>query len=129
MAVWTRYDERGSAVAEFVMVSALVVVLFLGTFQVGLALHVRNVLISCASEGARVGARLGSDPALGVDRTEQLIGTALSGRFAEDVTATVGEVDGVEVVIVRVRAPLPVFGPLGPDDGFDVVAHAFMEDQ
>ena len=45
------------------------------------------------------------------------------------MTATVGEVDGVEVVIVRVRAPLPVFGPLGPDDGFDVVAHAFLEDQ
>ena len=50
-------DERGAAVADFTMVSVLVVVLFLAVFQLGLALHTRNTLISCASEGARLGAR------------------------------------------------------------------------
>jgi TadE-like protein len=123
------HGDAGSAVADFVMVSALVTVLFLAAFQVGLALHVRNVLISCASEGARIGARLDADPGLGVTRTEQLIETALSDRFSQDVTATVGRVEGVEVVTVRVRAPVPVFGPVGPQDGFEVVAHAFLEDQ
>jgi TadE-like protein len=121
--------EAGSAVADFVMVAALVTVLFIATFQVGLTLHVRNVLVSCASEGARVGARLDSAPELGVRRTRQLISTALSDRFARDVSASVGEVDGVRVVVVRVRAPLPVLGPLGPTDGFDLTAHAFLEDQ
>src|SRR5688572_13037989 len=111
------------------MVSALVTVLFLATFQVGLALHVRNVLISCASEGARVGARLGSDPRSGAARTEQLIETALSDRFSQDVTASVKDVEGMRVVTVRVRAPVPVFGPVGPQDGFDVTAHAFLEGQ
>jgi hypothetical protein len=45
------------------------------------------------------------------------------------VTATLGAVDGVRVVSVRVRAPLPVLGPIGPADGFDLEAHAFLEDQ
>ena len=123
------HDEAGSAVVDFVMVSALVTVLFLAAFQVGLALHVRNVLISCASEGARIGARLDSDPGLGAARTKQLIETALSDRFSQEVTATVDQVDGVQVVTVRVRAPVPVLGPVGPQDGFDVEAHAFLEDQ
>jgi hypothetical protein len=129
MRVRMRPGERGSAVADFVMVSALVTVLFLATFQLALTLHVRNVLVSCAAEGARVGARLGSDPALGIARSRDLVETALSERFAQDVTATRAEVDGVQVVTVRIRAPLPVLGPLGPADGFDVVAHAFREQQ
>jgi hypothetical protein len=32
-------------------------------------------------------------------------------------------------VAVRVTAPLPVLGPLGPDRALDVVGHAFLEDQ
>ena len=124
-----RGRESGSAVADFAMVSGLVSVIFVAVFQVGLALHVRNTLISCASEGARVGARAGADPADGVARTRQLIGQSLSPRFAQDVTADVVEVDGVRVVAVRVTAPLPVLGPLGPDRALDVVGHAFLEDQ
>jgi hypothetical protein len=124
-----RGRESGSAVADFAMVSGLVSLLFVAVFQVGLALHVRNTLISCASEGARVGARAGADPADGVARTRQLIGQSLSSRFAQDVTAGVVEVDGVRVVAVRVTAPLPVLGPLGPDRALDVVGHAFLEDQ
>lgn len=121
--------ESGAAVADFAMVSGLVAVLFVAVFQVGLALHIRNTLISCASEGARVGARAGADPADGVARTRQLIGQSMSPRFAQDVTADVVVVDGVRVVAVRVTAPLPVLGPLGPDRALDVVGHAFLEDQ
>jgi hypothetical protein len=124
-----RGRESGSAVADFAMVSGLVSVLFVAVFQVGLALHVRNTLISCASEGARVGARAGADPADSVARTRQLIGQSMSPRFAQDVTADVVVVDGVQVVAVRVTAPLPVLGPLGPDRALDVVGHAFREDQ
>ena len=121
--------ESGSAVADFVLVSALVSVLFVAVLQVGLALHVRNTLISCASEGARQGARAGSSPDAGVVRTRELITSSLSSRFAQEVTADVVIVGGVEVVAVRVRAPLPVLGPLGPDRAFDVVGRAFVEAQ
>ncbi|GAA2169261.1 hypothetical protein GCM10009845_35110 [Pedococcus bigeumensis] len=124
-----RRPESGSAVADFVLVSALVSVLFVAILQVGLTLHVRNTLISCASEGARLGARAGSSPQEGAARTRDLISASLSSRFAGDVSADVTVDDGVLVVAVRVRAPLPVLGPLGPDDGFDLVGHAFLEAQ
>ena len=71
-------DERGAAVADFTMVSVLVVVLFLTVFQLGLALHTRNTLISCASEGARLGARADAVAGQGVSRTQSLISSSLS---------------------------------------------------
>lgn len=125
----TRGREVGSAVADFAMVSALVSVLFIAVLQAGLALHVRNTLISCASEGARLGARADGDPAQGAARTRELIARSLSPRFARGVSASVTVADGVQVVSVRVVAPLPVLGPLGPDGGFDVVGRAFLESQ
>jgi hypothetical protein len=124
-----RDAEAGAAVADFVLVSGLVSVLFVAVLQVGLALHVRNTLISCASEGARLGARSGSSPGEAAVRTRELVAGSLSARFGRDVSADVTVEGGVRVVVVRVRAPLPVLGLLGPDDGFDVVGRAFMEDQ
>jgi hypothetical protein len=116
-------------VADFVLVSGLVSVLFVAVLQVGLALHVRNTLISCAGEGARLGARAGSSPDVGAARTRELIAASLSSRFAQDVSATVEGDGGVEVVVVRVRAPLPVLGPFGPGSGLAVVGRAFLEQQ
>jgi hypothetical protein len=124
-----RGREAGAAVADFVMVSALVTLLFVAVFQLGLALHIRNTLISCASEGARLGARVGATPEEGAQRTRDLIAASLSPRFAGDVTVSTTEVGGVRVVAVRVQAPLPVLGPLGPDRSLDVVGRAFLESQ
>jgi Flp pilus assembly protein TadG len=123
------HRERGAAVADFVLVSVLVLVLFLGVFQLGLALHVRNTLISCASEGARFGARADARPGEGVARTQELVSAAISPRFARVVSTGEGVVDGVRVVEVRIVAPLPVVGLLGPDRELDVVGRAFAEDQ
>ena len=121
--------EAASAIVDFVLVSALVSVLFVAVFQVGLALYVRNTIISCAFEGARLGARADADPDMGAARTRELIGASLSARFAQDVSAEVVDAGGVQVVSVHVRAPLPVFGPFGPDSGFDLVGRAFLERQ
>ena len=126
---WARRTERGSAVVDFALVAVLVVMLFLAVIQLGFALYVRNTLLSCASEGARVGARSGSSPPAGVARTRELITASLSPRYAMDITPGTGMVDGVEVVTVRVRAPLPVFGPFGPSGRLDVTGRAFREDQ
>ena len=121
--------DRGSAVADLVMVGALLSVLFVALLQVGLTLYVRNTLISCASEGARMGARADADPGQGVARTRELIDSTLSSRFAEHVTAEVVMADGVRVLSVRVVAPLPVIGLLGAGQHFDVVGRAFLERQ
>ena len=121
--------EAGAAVVDFVLVSVLVSVLFLAVFQVGLALYIRNTIISCASEGARFGARADADPDDGAARARELIDASLSSRFAQDVSAEVEDAGGVQVVSVHVRAPLPVIGPFGPDSGFDLVGRAFLERQ
>ncbi|HYN30250.1 MAG TPA: TadE/TadG family type IV pilus assembly protein [Dermatophilaceae bacterium] len=115
--------------ADFVLVSTLVLVLLVAVLQLGLALHIRNTLISCASEGARLGARADSTPAAGAARTRELAAASLSPRFARDVSAVVTTAGGVEVVAVRVRAPLPVIGLLGPDGDLAVVGRAFRERQ
>lgn len=123
-------DDQGSAVAEFVMTSTLVVLVFMAVVQLGLALHVRNTLISCAAEGARYGARQGSSPEQGAERTRSLIERSLSGRFAQDVAADVETTpEGVDVVVVTVEAPLPIVGPIGPAGGLDVAGRAFSEVQ
>ena len=124
-----RRAEGGAAVADFVLVSVLVLVVFVAVVQLGLALFTRSVLISCASEGARYGARADAFPQDGVARTQQLVSTSLSPRFARSVSAAESVVGGVRVVEVRVVAPLPVIGLLGPDRALDVVGRAYAEEQ
>jgi len=111
------------------MVSGLLSLLFLAVFQLGLALHIRNTLISCASEGARFGARADATPQDGVARASQMIRASLADRYADNVTAMTTTVDGVQVFEIRVQAPLPVLGPLGPDRVLSVQARAFSENQ
>lgn len=123
-------DDRGSAVVDFTLTSVLLLFVFLAVFQLGLALHVRNTLISCASEGARYGAREGSSAELGEARTRDLIGRSLSDRFGQNVSSRVDTTSsGVQVVVVSVAAPVPVVGPLGPGEGFNVSGRAFLETQ
>lgn len=129
MSSLARRGERGSAIAEFVMVTGLVVFLFMAVFQLGLVLHIRNTLISCASEGARLGARADAQPGMGAVRARELITASLADDYAENVTVGTGAVGGVQVVEVRVRAPFPVIGLLGPDGRLDVTGRAFLERQ
>lgn len=123
-------DDRGSAVVDFALTSILLLFVFLAVFQLGLALHVRNTLVSCASEGARYGARAGSSPEQGAARARDLIDRSLSPRYSGGVVArTDTTAEGVQVVVVDVTAPLPVIGPVGPGDALDVRGRAFLEEQ
>jgi hypothetical protein len=119
--------ERGSAIVDFVLVGALLTVLFVAVLQLALTLHVRNTLIDCAAEGARYGALAGSSPAAGADRTRQLINSAIDRRYTEDVSARITSLDGAPVVEVSVRAPLPVLGLVGPSGVIAVAGRAYSE--
>lgn len=122
-----RPPDRGSALVDFVLVGALLTLLFVGVVQLALALHVRNTLVDCASEGARYGALGGSTPQAGAARARELITGALSPRYAERVEASVVGADGVDVVVVRVEAPLPVLGLIGPGGVVSVSGRAVAE--
>lgn len=109
------------------LVSILLVTVLLGVLQLTLALHVRNTVVDAAGEGARYGALEGSSPQAGAQRTRELIGTALHSRYGNDVTADVVERDGLVLVEVTVRAPLPVLGLLGPSGVLTVSGRAVRE--
>ena len=112
------------------MVAALLLFVAMGAFQLGLALYVRNTLISAASEGARYGARADASPDDGAARAQALIATSLNASFAQDVTAARSvTATGVRVVEVRVKAHLPVIGPVGPAGLLTVSGRAFSEEQ
>lgn len=120
-------DDRGSAVVEFVLVGLLVIVLAMGVVQLALTLHVRNTLLSCASEGAHVGARADRTPADGADRAAELAHAALGSRPI-DVDAQVTSAGGPTLVQVTMTTSVPLVGLWGAGT-MSVRAHAIAEDQ
>lgn len=120
-------DDSGSAVVEFVFVGILLTFLTLGVLQLGLALHVRNTLQDAASEGARWGALIDSTPEEGVQRTKELITTAVGEQYATDVTVSSQQWLGAPATVITVKAPLPMIGLWGPAASVEVSGHAASE--
>jgi hypothetical protein len=95
--------------------------------QLALALHVRNTVLDAAAEGARYAALAGSGEQAGVARTRDLIGAAISGEFAGDITARRTAIGGLPAVAITVRTTMPVIGLLGFERGLEVTGHAAVE--
>ena len=105
-----RGTESGSAVAEFVMVSALLTMLFISVLQLALVLHVRNTLMDAAASGARFGTLADRSPAEGVQRTRELIAGSLGAGLSQDVEfrdITIGDQPGLRITV---SAPFPLLG-------------------
>ena len=119
--------DGGAAVVDFVLVGALVTLIFMSLVQLGLVLHVRNTLISCATEGARLGALADRTPGDGAQRAKDLITADLSTAYAQDVQGGTEQAAGLDTVVVRVRAPLPVIGLIGIADTIVVSGHSVRE--
>lgn len=120
-------DDSGSAVVEFVFVGILLTFVTLGVLQLGLALHVRNTVQDAASEGARWGALIDSTPADGVQRTKELITTAVGEQYAQDVSVSSQQWMGAPATVITVKAPLPMIGLWGPASSMEVSGHAATE--
>lgn len=110
--------QEGAAVVEFVLVSVLLLTMFLIVFQIGVVLHVRNVLIASAAEGARYGAAADRSADEGTVRAKQAIAQALGQGTADSMTCIAlpgSAIDGAPEVDIRCSGPLPlVFLPAGP---------------
>lgn len=117
-------DDRGSVVAEWAMVAGLSAILFALTLQLVFALHVRNVLIDSASQGARYGTLADRGPDDAVARTSELISDSVGARYGGGVSAQPADVDGIATLEVQVVAPLPLVGPFGPPAVLEVSGHA-----
>lgn len=119
--------DAGSAIVDFALVAGLVTLVFAAVLQLTLAVHVRNTLVDCAAEGARYAALADRTSADGAARTRALIGMSLAPGYADDVVVVDRVLDGLAVVEVRVTAPLPVAGLLGPASTLTVTGHALRE--
>ena len=119
--------EQGSAVVDFVLVGGLLTMFFLAIIQLTLILHVRNTLIDAAASGARYGTLADRSAADAEERTRNLIATALSPGFAEQVSTSEATVEGLRTLEVTVRAPMPVIGLIGPRDLLEVRGHAAVQ--
>ena len=111
---------------DFVLVGALVSLMFLAVIQLALVLHVRNTLIDAAAAGARYGTLSDRSPEDGVERTSTLIEGTLGRRYALDVSSAEETVQDPRMLEITVRAPLPVIGLIGPRDGIEVTGHAAL---
>jgi Flp pilus assembly protein TadG len=120
-------SERGSAPAEFVLVSALLVTMVLGLMQVILLSHVRHTLVSAAAEGARQASLVDVSAAHALQVTRNLIRASLSDRYAEDVNLYHSEELGIPTVLVTIRAPFPALGLWSVGGEMVVSAHAPLE--
>jgi hypothetical protein len=108
---------------DVVLVMVVLVPVVVGILQVALVLFVRNTLASAASEGARLAATSDRGPADGAALTRTQIDDAVSGRFAQDVTAT----QQGQSVEVTVHAKVPALGIGGPAIELTVTGHAVEE--
>lgn len=119
--------ERGAAVVDFVLIGALLTLLFLEIVQLTLLLHVRNTLIDAAASGARYGTLGDRNDGDAKERTVQLITAALNADFARDVGTSESTFQGIRTLEVTVRAPLPVIGFIGPRAFLEVKGHAAIQ--
>lgn len=122
-----RGEERGSAVVDFVLVGGLLTMFFLAIIQLTLVLHVRNTLIDAAASGAHYGTLADRGAPDAEERAAELIGTALTAEFAQDISTNEVTFQGLRTLEVTIKAPMPVIGLIGPRDLLEVKGHAAIQ--
>ena len=100
--------------------------MFLALIQLALVLHVRNTVADAASSAARYGALADRTAQDAQERAAQLIESALGAAYAQDVSASESEVNGMATLTVTVKAPLPLIGLLGPGESLQMSGHALI---
>ncbi|WP_156761989.1 TadE family protein [Microbacterium karelineae] len=119
--------ERGSAPAEFVLVSVLLSALTLAVLQLGLAVYARNVVQDAAVEAAYHAALADTSDAEAEDRAREVVVLALGGDIVDAAHISRASRDGIEMVTVTLGATLPIVGLLGIPQGSAVTARAPVE--
>jgi Flp pilus assembly protein TadG len=119
--------DDGSAVVEFVFVSALLMFLVLAIVQLTLVLHIRNTVQDAAAEGARWAALADSSLAEGQERARALITASVGAQYARDISIDYAMWLGHPATVVTVRSPLPLLGLWGPANSLEVSGHAARE--
>lgn len=106
--------EEGAEVVSYVLVQAMVLIVVLAVLQLGFALHIRNMTIAAASEGARRGAMLAGSDASAIERTESMLDSMWGSARERTIETGRTQMSGREVLVVTVTTDLPVLASWGP---------------
>jgi Flp pilus assembly protein TadG len=96
--VWLVSKDRGSAIADFVLVAFPMLALFVGTVTLGLASYARTVILDATIEGSRFAALADQNPLAGIQRTKELIQSSLGPAITVDVVASTSQLGQVESI-------------------------------
>ncbi len=126
--------DSGAAVAEFAMISVLLVFLLFAVLQVAVYSYVRNVVAASAADGARFAAAAGVDYARGGLRASDLVGQGLTDGVARDVPCVgrpgADPASGLPLAVVQCAGRIrSVFLPIGALLRIDVTSSALKEGQ
>lgn len=116
-------NQRGSIEAGLML--APLALLIAGMLQIGLMSHSRDVLVSVASDAARAIA-ISGDPQAGRSLVQDRGSRALGGVAIETVRIQRETLDGVDEVVVELKAAFPGFSIFGIR-GVGALGHAIAE--
>ena len=119
-------NDRGGALAEFVLVLPMVLLVGFAVFQLAFTLFVRATITSAAAEGARVAALSGSSTTAGTERTRKILDQTIAAGVVQRITTQCDVTNGLATMTVNVDARLPLVGLLGPTQ-MRLVGHAVRE--
>ena len=96
--MWLVSRERGSAIADFVLVAFAMLALFVGTVSVSLASYARTVILDATIEGARFAALADQNTAAGIQKTKQLVQSSLGTALVVEVVASSVRIGSIESI-------------------------------
>ncbi|CAB4551318.1 unannotated protein [freshwater metagenome] len=96
--MWSVSKDRGSAVADFVLVTFPMLALFVGTVSICFASYARTVILDATIEGARFASLADQTTAAGIEKTKKLVKASLGSVLAVDVTASSVSLGSVESI-------------------------------
>lgn len=118
-----RLDERGVGTIQFVLASALAMVLFLALANLVVVQYGRGALRSAVEQGARAGSVGGV--AVCEVRGREVIADLIGGQMSDGAVLTCA-LDGIDVV-ASVSATFDSWTPLTPDFVFTASARSVGE--
>ena len=124
-------EDEGAAPVEFVLVTVPLLFLLLVVLQVAVYLHLRNVVVASAAEGARYAANADRAVADGGPFAEQVLGHGVSARTAAHIRCLATEQEGAGgsvLVAVRCQGTVPtLLSAVGRLLPVDATARALRE--
>lgn len=107
------------------MLAALLSMFVVVVLQAAVIMHVRNLAIDAAVQGARTAALSGNTAEDGEERTRDILGERLGSGTITQVSV---HEDAAGIIRVEVNTVLPLVAFLGPPHAMTVDGHALDED-